>query len=158
MYTPFRIVVIENILYGQTKSSHTPIRRSVVTKNLYTEKQVFNKEGSLNLACNEKHTFFTSEQSKRYNLWYFQKVCDALHYLLDNLLKRFGILGQVWYLIVSIPDLCNLITLKLYRQILGIPMGTNCAPLVANLFFVCYERDFAIKLMLLKHLTLPQDN
>ena len=23
-----------------------------------------------------------------------------------------GILGQVWYLIVSIPDLCNLITLK----------------------------------------------
>ena len=85
-----------------------------------------------------RNTFFTSEQSKRYNLWYFQKVCDALHYLLDNLLIRFG--------------------LKLYRQILGIPMGTNCAPLVAYLFFVCYERDFAIKLMLLKHLTLPQDN
>ena len=29
---------------------------------------------------------------------------------------------------------------KLYRQIVGIPMGTNCAPLVADLF--CYERDF----------------
>ena len=25
--------------------------------------------------------------------------------------EPFGILGQVWYLIVSIPDLCNLITL-----------------------------------------------
>ena len=31
---------------------------------------------------------------------------------------------------------------KLYRQIVGIPMGTNCAPLVANLFLFCYERDF----------------
>ena len=31
---------------------------------------------------------------------------------------------------------------KLYRQIVGIPMGTNCAPLVADFFFFlfCYER------------------
>ena len=31
---------------------------------------------------------------------------------------------------------------KLYRQIVRIPMGTNCAPLVADLFLYCYERDF----------------
>ena len=31
---------------------------------------------------------------------------------------------------------------KLSRQIVGIPMGTNCAPLVAELFLFCYERDF----------------
>ena len=31
---------------------------------------------------------------------------------------------------------------KLYRQIIGIPMGTNCAPLEADLFLFCYERDF----------------
>ena len=31
---------------------------------------------------------------------------------------------------------------KLYRQIVGIPMGTNCAPLVADLFLFCYERYF----------------
>ena len=31
---------------------------------------------------------------------------------------------------------------KLYRHIVGIPMGTNCAPLVADLFLICYERDF----------------
>ena len=52
---------------------------------------------------------------------------------------------------------------KLYRQIVGIPMGTNCAPLVADLFLFCYERDFCclcqtiIKLILLKLLTLPPD-
>ena len=31
---------------------------------------------------------------------------------------------------------------KLYRQIVGIPMGANCAPLVADLFLFCFERDF----------------
>ena len=31
---------------------------------------------------------------------------------------------------------------KLYRQIVGIPIGTNCAPLEADLFLYCYERDF----------------
>ena len=31
---------------------------------------------------------------------------------------------------------------KLYRQTIGIPMGTNCAPLVADLFLFCNERSF----------------
>ena len=31
---------------------------------------------------------------------------------------------------------------KHYRQTIGIPMGTNCAPLIADLFLFCYERDF----------------
>ena len=46
--------------------------------------------------------------------------------LLDNIFIRFGS--------------------KLYRQIVGIPMGTNCAPLVADLFLFCYERDFMLSL------------
>ena len=29
-----------------------------------------------------------------------------------------------------------------YEQIAGIPMGTNCALLIVDLFFYCYERDF----------------
>ena len=33
---------------------------------------------------------------------------------------------------------------KMYRQVVGIPMGTNCAPLVADLFLFCYERDFVM--------------
>ena len=35
---------------------------------------------------------------------------------------------------------------KLYRQIVGIPMGTNCSPLVADLFLFYYERDFITSL------------
>ena len=76
------------------------------------------------MACNDKMSFFTSKHPKRYKLWPWQKMCDALHYLLDNIFIRFGS--------------------KLYRQIVGIPMGTNCAPLVADLFLFCYERDFML--------------
>ena len=57
-----------------------------------------------------------------YNLCSCQNVCDALSFLLDNIYIRFGT--------------------KLKRQIVGFPMGTNCAPLVADLFLFCYERDF----------------
>ena len=35
---------------------------------------------------------------------------------------------------------------KLYRQVVGIPMDTNCAPLIADLFLFCYERDFMMSL------------
>ena len=35
---------------------------------------------------------------------------------------------------------------NLYRQIVDIPMGTNCAPLLSDLFLFCYERDFKLSL------------
>ena len=51
---------------------------------------------------------------------------EALTFLLDNICIRFGT--------------------KLFRQIKDIPMGTNCAPLEADLFLFCYERDFMMSL------------
>ena len=83
----------------------------------------FKREGSPYIACNERQAF---EDTKRYELWSCQNVCEALIYLLDNIYIRFGT--------------------KLYRQIVGIQMGTNCAPLVADLFLFCYERDFMTSL------------
>ena len=42
-----------------------------------------------------------------------------------------------------LPDnICIRFGTKLYRQIIGTPMGTNCAPLVVDSFLYCYERDF----------------
>ena len=49
------------------------------------------------------------------------RKCEALTFLIDNTYSRFG------------P--------KLYRQIVDIPMATNC---VAGLFLFCYERDFML--------------
>ena len=51
-------------------------------------------------------------------------MCESLTFRLDNIYIRFGS--------------------KLYRQIVGIPVGTNWAPLVAYPFLFCYERDFML--------------
>ena len=88
--------------------------------------RTFQREGSLYIACNDRNAFFTSDAVRNYNLWSCQKVCEALTFLLDNIYIRFGS--------------------KLYRQIVGIPMGTNCTPLVADLFLFCYERAFVLSL------------
>ena len=66
--------------------------------------------------------FSLPKNIKKYDLWSCQKVTDALIYLLDNIYIRFGS--------------------KLYRLNVGIPMGTNCVPLVADLFMFCFKRDF----------------
>ena len=80
----------------------------------------------LTLHCNDRNVFFTLEKSKKYHVWTLQNLCDALTFLLENFFIRFGT--------------------KLYRQVVVIPMGTNCAPLVADLFLFCYERDFMTSL------------
>ena len=82
---------------------------------------VFKREERLYIACNATNAFFTNEDYKRYTLWPCQKVIEALTYLLDIYI-RFGT--------------------KIYRQTVGIPMGTNFAPLVADLLLFCYESDF----------------
>ena len=43
-------------------------------------------ENTQYFACNEECASFTSDLYKNYNLWSCQKVCDALVYLLDNIL------------------------------------------------------------------------
>ena len=58
-------------------------------------------------------------------------MCGALFFLLDNIYIGYGF--------------------KLYRQIVGIPMGTNGAPLVADLLS-CYEGYFMLSLSEDKHL------
>ena len=49
-------------------------------------------------------------------------VCGMIEFLIDNIFVRFG--G------------------RLFRPVIGIPMGTNCAPLLADLFLYSYENEF----------------
>ena len=101
-----------------TTLPHNLIRNQLV----HLIENTFRREEALYLACNEERAFFASEEHKKYDLWSCQKVTDALIFLLDNIFIRFDS--------------------KLNRQNVGIPMGTNCAPFVADLFLFCYERDF----------------
>ena len=57
-----------------------------------------------------------------YRCWSCTELCEAFTFLMENIYVQFD--GMV------------------YQQIVGIPMGTNCAPLIADLFLYCYERDF----------------
>ena len=70
--------------------------------------------------------FLLQKNLKKHHARSCQNVCDALTFLLDNIFIRFGT--------------------KLYRQEVKILMGTTCAPLVADLFLFCYERDFMMSL------------
>ena len=49
-------------------------------------------------------------------------ICKMIEFLIDNIFVQSG--G------------------RLFRQVIGIPMGTNCAPLLADLFLYSYENEF----------------
>ena len=51
-----------------------------------------------------------------------RQLVDAITFVIDNSFIKFN--GN------------------LYRQVMGIPMGTNCAPYLANIFLHGYEKDF----------------
>ena len=82
-------------------------------------KKVYQNEGMLYIACNDKKAFSTSTDHRVYKLWPFQNVCDALSYLLDNTYNKFG----------------N----KLYRQIVGIPIDTIVLLLSSICFYFAIE-------------------
>ena len=103
--------------------SHNLIKKKLINLTGSTS----HREGTLYLSCDDKIvSFFTSNDQKRFKLWSCQKVYYALIYLLHNISIRFGT--------------------NLHRQIVGIPMGTNCFPLIANVFLFCYENDFMVSL------------
>ena len=67
----------------------------------------------------ETRSFLSLTKSIKH--WSCQNMYGAFTYILDNILIRFST--------------------KLCRQIVGIPIGTKCAPLIADIL-LCYERYF----------------
>ena len=51
-----------------------------------------------------------------------ENICKMIEFLIDDIFVQFG--G------------------RLFRQVIGILMGTNCAPLLADLFVYSYENEF----------------
>ena len=72
-------------------------------------------------------SYFTSDPLNGDNKYAANDICKMIEFLVDNIYVRFG--GQ------------------LFRQMVGIPMGTNCAPLLADLFLYSYENEFSDKLV-----------
>ena len=76
--------------------------------------------------CRNK-SYFTSNPLNGDNKYTADDICKMIEFLVDNIYVRFG--GQ------------------LFRQMVGIPMGTNCPPLLADLFLYSYENEFLDKLI-----------
>ena len=66
-------------------------------------------------------SYFTSDPLNGDNKYTANDICKMIEFLVDNIYVRFD--GQ------------------LFRQMVGIPMGTNCAPLLADLFLYSYENE-----------------
>jgi hypothetical protein len=88
-----------------------------------------NKEVKLQHKKSVKESKVKVHWSAFYGLWpcwrnrsYFVKHHSDSTSLIDNIFVMFG--GHV------------------FQQTVGIPMGTNCAPLLADLFLYLYEADF----------------
>ena len=72
-------------------------------------------------------SYFTSDPLNGDNKYTANDICKMIEFFVDNMYVRFG--GQ------------------LVRQMVGIPMGTNCVPLLADLFLYSYENEFLDKLI-----------
>ena len=102
---------------------YTTLPHDLIKKKLSSLiKWAFKKSGCEYICSNSFNSYFSiSTHTKSVN-WTCFDMITALEFLLDNIYVRFG----------------N----SVYRQIIGIPMGTNCAPLIADLFLYCYESKF----------------
>ena len=93
----------------------------IKAKVLSLVKWCFNRESKTYLCTSVKAEFFSNKKHDTYTCWTCTELCEAFTFLMENIYVQFD--GMV------------------YQQIVGIPMGTNCAPLIADLFLYCYERD-----------------
>ena len=71
--------------------------------------------------------YFVEEHSDSKNKYTENDIITMLEFQVDNIFVVFG--GKV------------------FRQIVGIPMGTNCAPLLADIFLYSYEAEFIQSLL-----------
>ena len=61
--------------------------------------------------------------------------------------KKFTDIDTINVLESLIDNIFAMIGGRVFQQTIGIPMSTNCAPLIANLFLYAYETDFIQRLL-----------
>ena len=90
--------------------------------------RVFTSKGKSFIATNNFRTFWANDRtSTRYKYFYCRELCLAINFPIDNIYVRFESF--------------------VFRQVIGVPMGTNSAPLLADLFLHTFEYDFMVKTM-----------
>ena len=88
----------------------------------------YSRSGINQMWClGRQRPYFVKEHSDLKNKYTEDDIVNMLEFLVDNIFVVFG--GKV------------------FQQIVGIPMGTNCAPLLADIFLYSYEAEFIQSLL-----------
>ena len=89
----------------------------IKAKVLSLVKWCFNRESKTYLCTSDKAGFFSNKKYGSYTYWTCTELCEAFTFLMEYIYVKFD--GMV------------------YQEIVGIPIGANCAPLKADLFLYC---------------------
>ena len=110
---------------------YTNIPRGMLKDNiLYVIEEAFKiKEYPNFIKVNMKSATFAKKKPDKTNVMYLNKddVLSLLEYLLNNIYVKYR-------------D-------NIFRQVIGVPMGTDCAPDLANLFLFAFEYKYIIRLI-----------
>ena len=74
------------------------------------------------ISISSQRAYFTKERSKKLKNCTKEELMNWIDYIIDNSMVEY--LGE------------------LFRQVIGIPMGTSCAPYLANIFLHIYEYEY----------------
>ena len=98
---------------------------NIIINNAFQHKNGATRYTHIKVGRNK--SYFTSDPLNGGNKYTANDICKMIEFLVDNIYVRFG--GQ------------------LLRRMVGIPMGTNCAPLLTDVFLYSYENEFLGKLI-----------
>jgi len=87
--------------------------------------QCFNKSNRRYISIGKTQANWNITRSKNNPSWTKTETVEHINYLIDNIYVMCG-------------D-------SLFKQVIGIPMGTDCAPFLANLFLYSYECEWLCK-------------
>ena len=107
-------------LYTTIPHQKLKSRLATIIRNSFIHKNGNRRYKFLGLGREGPH--FVKEHSDSKNKYTEDDIINTLEFLLDNIFVVFG--GKV------------------FQQIVGIPIGTNCAPLLADIFLYSYEAEF----------------
>ena len=97
------------------------------SRNFFIHKNGNRRYKFLVLVLGREEPYYVKERSDSKNKYTEDDIINMLEFLVDNIFVVFR--------------------RKVFQQIVGIPMGTNCAPLLADIFLYSYEADFIQSLL-----------
>ena len=134
--------ILKNFTNLLSSSAHLGVCKAIDFSTLYTSiphdllKSRMNNNAFKHKNGAAQHTYikvgrnrsyFTNDPLNGDHKYTAIDICKMIEFLVDNIYVRFG--------------------LQLFQQMVGIPMGINCAPLLADLFLYFYDNEILGKLI-----------